>query len=65
LIEPLSKRELEVLYLIADGLSNAEIAQRLCLSTGTVKVHLRHIFGKLGATSRTQAAAQAQKQGIL
>jgi predicted ATPase/DNA-binding NarL/FixJ family response regulator len=61
----LSERELEVLRLMADGLSNAEIAQRLCLSIGTVKVHTRHIYDKLGVSSRTQAAASAQKQGIL
>jgi DNA-binding NarL/FixJ family response regulator/predicted ATPase len=62
---PLSERELEVLRLIAEGLSNAEIAQRLYLSIGTVKVHTRHIYDKLGANSRTQAAANAQKLGIL
>lgn len=62
---PLSERELEVLRLIADGLSNAEIAQRLYLSIGTVKVHTRHIYDKLGANSRTQATANAQKLGIL
>jgi DNA-binding NarL/FixJ family response regulator len=61
----LSERELEVLRLIADGLSNAEIAQRLFLSVGTVKVHTRHIYDKLGANSRTQATASAQKLGIL
>ncbi len=61
----LSERELEVLRLIADGLSNAEIAQRLFLSVGTVKVHTRHIYDKLGANSRTQATACAQKLGIL
>jgi predicted ATPase/DNA-binding CsgD family transcriptional regulator len=65
LIEPLSGRELEVLRLIADGLSNAEIAQKLFLSVGTVKVHTRSIYGKLDVNSRTQAVAEAQKLSLL
>jgi LuxR family maltose regulon positive regulatory protein len=65
LIEPLSKRELEVLQLIADGLTNQEIAARLYLSTNTVKVHTRNIYGKLGVRSRTQAVARAKRVGIL
>jgi LuxR family maltose regulon positive regulatory protein len=52
----LSPRELEVLGLVANGLSNHDIAQKLYISTATVKVHLRHIFEKLGVRSRTQAA---------
>jgi predicted ATPase/DNA-binding CsgD family transcriptional regulator len=63
--EPLSGRELEVLRLIADGLSNAEIAHKLYLSVGTVKVHTRNIYGKLGVSSRTQAIGQAQKLSLL
>ena len=55
LVDPLSARELEVLYLIAEGLSNDAIAQKLFLSTGTVKVHLKHIYSKLDVNSRTQA----------
>jgi predicted ATPase/DNA-binding CsgD family transcriptional regulator len=65
LIEPLSVRELEVLGLVAEGLSNAEIAARLVIAVSTVKVHARAIYGKLGVTSRTQAIAWAQKLGLL
>jgi len=65
LAEPLSERELEVLRLISDGLSNAEIAQKLFLTVGTVKVHTRNIYGKLSVSSRTQAIAQAQKLNLM
>jgi non-specific serine/threonine protein kinase len=65
LIVPLSTREQEVLHLIAGGLSNAEIAQKLFLTVGTVKVHTRSIYGKLDVNSRTQAVAQAQKLRLL
>ena len=65
LIEPLSARELEVLRLIAEGLSNSEIAQRLFIAPSTVKVHTRNIYGKLGVKSRTQAVARAMALSIL
>ena len=65
LIEPLSERELEVLELIAEGLTNPEIADRLYLSLNTVKVHTRNIYGKLDAHSRTQAVARARALGVL
>jgi LuxR family maltose regulon positive regulatory protein len=65
LIEPLSEREIEVLQLIAEGLTNREIATRLFLSVNTVKVHTRSIHGKLGVHNRTEAAARAQALGIL
>jgi LuxR family maltose regulon positive regulatory protein len=65
LIEPLSERELEVLRLIAGGLSNKEVAERLVIATSTVKSHANHIYGKLGVRSRTQAIALAQELGIL
>jgi LuxR family maltose regulon positive regulatory protein len=65
LAEPLSERELEVLQLIAEGLTNREIAGRLYLSLNTVKVHTRNIYGKLSTNNRTQAAAKARDLGIL
>jgi len=64
LVEPLSKRELQVLRLIAEGLSNQEIAARLVLSLNTVKGHTRKIYGKLGVNSRTQAVAKAKALNI-
>ena len=65
LIEPLSERELEVLRLIAEGLSNREIAQRLFIAPGTVKRHINNIYGKLGVGSRTRAIAVARDLHIL
>jgi LuxR family maltose regulon positive regulatory protein len=64
LIDPLSARELEVLHLIAEGLSNLAIAQKLFLSTGTVKVHLKHIYEKLDVNSRTQAVARLHELNL-
>jgi len=65
LIEPLSQREIELLRLIAEGLSNQEIAQRLFISLPTVKWHTSNIYGKLGVKNRTQAVAEAKALGIL
>lgn len=65
LIEPLSDREIEILTLLAEGLSNQEIANHLFLSLGTIKVHNRNIFGKLSVKSRTQAVAKGRQLGIL
>ena len=65
LIEPLSERELEVLQLIAEGLSNQEISSRLYLSLNTIKTHTRNIYGKLGVNNRTLAGARARALGIL
>jgi len=65
LIEPLSERELEVLQLIAEGLTNREIADRLYLSLNTVKVHTRNIYGKLDVHHRAQAVARAREIGVL
>jgi NarL family two-component system response regulator LiaR len=60
----LSDRELEVLHLVADGLTNAEIADRLVLSEKTVKGHVSNILGKLHLNDRTQAAVYAWREGI-
>ena len=64
-VEPLSAREREVLQLIAEGLTNQDVAARLYLSLHTVKVHARNIYAKLGVTSRTQAVAKGKALGIL
>jgi LuxR family maltose regulon positive regulatory protein len=65
LTEPLSQRELEVLQLIAQGLSNREIGGRLFLALDTVKGHNRKIFGKLQVRRRTEAIARARELGLL
>ncbi|HEY7350040.1 MAG TPA: LuxR C-terminal-related transcriptional regulator [Ktedonobacterales bacterium] len=65
LIEPLSRRELEVLRLIAQGLSNDEISERLFLALDTVKGHNRKIFGKLQVQRRTEAVARARELDLL
>lgn len=64
-IEPLTDREQAVLALIATGLSNAAIAEELVVSVGTVKTHLKHIYGKLAVQSRTQAVARARNLDLL
>jgi LuxR family transcriptional regulator, maltose regulon positive regulatory protein len=65
LIEPLTQREAEVLRLLAQGLSNREIAQKLFVSEGTVKTHVHNLHRKLGAQSRTQALAIARELHLL
>lgn len=65
LIEPLTEREQEVLRLMAAGLSNQEIAERLIVAIGTVKKHSHNIYGKLGVRSRTQALLRAQELELL
>ncbi len=65
LAEPLTRRELEVLGLIAEGLSNREIAARLFIAASTVKWHVNAIFRKLEADSRVRAVARARRIGML
>jgi len=65
LVEPMSARELEILRLMANGLSNREIAERLVITVGTTKSHVHHILEKLGTESRMQAAAKARELGLL
>ncbi len=65
LIAHLSPREMEVLQLLAKGLSNKEIAARLGLVVGTVKIHVANIFSKLGVSDRTQALVTAVQRGII
>jgi LuxR family maltose regulon positive regulatory protein len=64
LVEPLSERELEILRLIADGMTNRQVGETLFISVGTVKAHTSNIYGKLGVRSRTQAVARARELGI-
>ncbi|MDP3510310.1 MAG: response regulator transcription factor [Candidatus Melainabacteria bacterium] len=61
----LTERELEVLTLVVEGLSNQEIADRLVLSTETIKTHMRHLMEKLSVTDRTQAAVKALRTGLV
>ncbi len=65
LLSPLTEREAEILQLVADGLSNQDIADRLFLSVGTVKWHNNQIFSKLGVSSRTAAVTQGRRLGLL
>jgi len=65
LVEPMSERELEILQLLANGLSNREIAERLIITVGTAKSHVHHILEKLGTESRMQAAAKARHLGLV
>jgi LuxR family maltose regulon positive regulatory protein len=64
LVEPITERELEVLQLLAEGLSNKKIADRLVVAPSTVKQHLKNIYGKLDVHSRTQAVARGRELGL-
>ena len=61
----LTPREMDVLRLMAEGLSNQEIGEKLSISAESAKVHLKHIFGKLGVTKRVECALVAQRRGFL
>jgi DNA-binding CsgD family transcriptional regulator len=63
--EMLTVREREILQLLADGMSNADVAQRLFISQETVKSHVRHILAKLEADTRTHAVAIALRESII
>lgn len=65
LVEPLTPREREMLRLVASGMSNKEIADKLCLSLRTVKAHLSNIFNKMNVASRSEALVTALKLGII
>lgn len=62
--EPLTEREVDVLQLVAQGLSNQQIAQELVITEGTVRTHVSNILGKLHLASRTQAALYALREGL-
>ena len=64
-MEPLSARELDVLRLVSQGLSNPEIAARLVLAPSTVKTHINNIYSKLGVQTRLQAVQRARELGLL
>jgi len=65
LAEPLTHRELQVLRLLATGRSNQRIAHDLVVALDTVKKHVTHVLGKLGAANRTEAVAQARQLGLI
>lgn len=64
-VEQLTAREIQVLELLAEGLSNKAIADRLAISDQTVKFHVASISGKLGATNRTDAVRRAVRRGLI
>jgi LuxR family maltose regulon positive regulatory protein len=65
LIEPLTERELEILQLLSNGLSNSEIGQKLYVAVGTVKAHTSHIYSKLGVRNRVEAIARGRELSLL
>ena len=65
LAEPLTSREVEVLQFVAQGLANKQIALALAISEHTVKFHISALYGKLGATNRTEAVRLASRRGLI
>ena len=65
LVEQLTARELEILVLLASGTSNQRIAEDLVVSLDTVKKHVSHLLGKLGAANRTEAVNRARQLGLI
>ena len=62
--DSLTPTELRIVALTAGGLTNPQIAERMFVARGTVKVHLSHVFAKLGVSTRAELAAQATKRGL-
>ena len=65
LVEPLTRRERQVLALLAEGYSGPEIAEKLTLALSSVKSHIQHVYGKLGANGKRQALTRAAQMGLL
>jgi DNA-binding NarL/FixJ family response regulator len=65
MLDPLTPREVQVLELLAEGLANNTIAERLAISDQTVKFHVASIYGKLGAANRTDAVRRAVRRGMI
>jgi DNA-binding CsgD family transcriptional regulator len=65
MIAPLTRREREVLQLLAGGMTNKEIAARLGVTDHTIKFHVNGILGKLGAVTRTEAVVEAARRGLI
>ena len=65
LVDPLTSRELEVLTMLAAGRSNQAIASQLVVTLNTVKKHVSHVLGKLGATNRTEAVTRARELSLI
>src|SRR5579859_1858138 len=65
LLEPLTRRERDILILLAQGLSGPEIAEKLTLAVSSVRWHAKHVYAKLGVNSKKQAIARAHELGLL